>query len=549
MEERFGDVTVTMDSSYVGTVEMHRPPENFFEVEVIRSLADAYEALDAEPDCRAILLCAEGKHFCAGANLGGGSSSSADGGSAEGPDQMDIEAARLFGAGTPVVAAVQGAAIGAGFGLACLADFRVGSPAGTVRGQLRPARLPPHSRPHDHPAGHRRPAACPQPPVHRATVEGRRGAGHRPVRPTGGRRRVACRGPCDGGRDRRQRTARGALHPPDHARRPRRSIPGRHRTRGGGAGGARVDLGPDGGRPGRPRTATGQVRSAMTASRRIALGVSTSSSWELRYPSPDLVRHYRDSGWWNDDTLTEIAFRGVVTSSSVRCRVRSHVHPFTGTIGDVGDMGRRLAGTLARRGIESGDVVAFQLPNWVEAVACFYGLLSLGVVVVPIVHIYGSKETVHILRQSRARVLITADHFARQDYVANLEAGLGDLPGPRDGDRRVGGRRPDAEAGHDRAVLVRGTRRRPAEPAPTGRPRQPRARRLHLGHHRRAEGRDPHPPQLSGRPAHVGHLPGRGASPGSTRDAERDARPRRRWATSSGSRRCCGRCSRRARSI
>ena len=113
----------------------------------------------------------------------------------------------------------------------------------------------------------------------------------------------------------------------------------------------------------------------------------------------------------------------MVKSSTVRCRVRSHVHPFTGTIGDVGDMGRRLAGTLARRGVEAGDVVAFQLPNWVEAVACFYGLLSLGVVVVPIVHIYGSKETVHILRQSQARVLITADHFGRQDYVVQPGGG------------------------------------------------------------------------------------------------------------------------------
>ena len=110
-------------------------------------------------------------------------------------------------------------------------------------------------------------------------------------------------------------------------------------------------------------------------------------------------------------------------------------------------MGRRLAGTLARRGIGAGDVVAFQLPNWVEAVACFYGLLSLGVVVVPIVHIYGSKETVHILRQSRARVLITADHFARQDYVANLEAGVGDLPDLETGGRRVGGRAPAPKLG------------------------------------------------------------------------------------------------------
>jgi acyl-CoA synthetase (AMP-forming)/AMP-acid ligase II len=158
--------------------------------------------------------------------------------------------------------------------------------------------------------------------------------------------------------------------------------------------------------------------------------VSTSAGWELRYPSADLARFYRDSGWWNDDTLSEIAFRGVVRSSAVNCRVRSRTHPFSGTIGDVGDMGRRLGGTLAHHGIRPGDVVAFQLPNWVEAVACFYGLLPLGVVVVPIVHIYGAKEVGHILRQSGARVLITADRFARQDYLANLEdiaPGLPDL--------------------------------------------------------------------------------------------------------------------------
>jgi acyl-CoA synthetase (AMP-forming)/AMP-acid ligase II len=158
------------------------------------------------------------------------------------------------------------------------------------------------------------------------------------------------------------------------------------------------------------------------------MSMDSRSRWQLRYPSLDLARHYKNSDWWNDDTLTEIAYRGVKDASAVRCRVRSRVHPFVGTIGDVGDMGRRLAGALVRHGIVPGDVVAFQLPNWAEAVACFYGLLPLGVVLIPIVHIYGSKEVGHILRQSGARVLITADHFARQDYVANLEAGLPDLP-------------------------------------------------------------------------------------------------------------------------
>jgi 2-(1,2-epoxy-1,2-dihydrophenyl)acetyl-CoA isomerase len=127
MVDRFGDVSVTLDDSFVATVELHRPPENFFEVDVLRSLAEAYETLDADPACRAILLCAEGKHFCAGANLGGRTSGGEDE-EMDGPDQMDVEAARLVAAGTPVVAAVQGAAIGAGFGLACLADFRVGCP-------------------------------------------------------------------------------------------------------------------------------------------------------------------------------------------------------------------------------------------------------------------------------------------------------------------------------------------------------------------------------------------------------------------------------------
>jgi 2-(1,2-epoxy-1,2-dihydrophenyl)acetyl-CoA isomerase len=127
MVDLFGDVTVTLDDSFVATVELHRPPENFFEVDVLTSLADAYETLDADPACRAILLCAEGKHFCAGANLGGRASRGEDE-EMDGPDQMDLEAARLVAAGTPVVAAVQGAAIGAGFGLACLADFRVGCP-------------------------------------------------------------------------------------------------------------------------------------------------------------------------------------------------------------------------------------------------------------------------------------------------------------------------------------------------------------------------------------------------------------------------------------
>jgi len=127
MKDRFGDVTVTLDDSFVATVEMHRPPENYFALDVIDALGDAYEALDGEVDCRAILLCAEGKHFCAGADLSGRAGGDADA-DEQGPDLLYRKAARLFEYQTPVVAAVQGAAIGAGFGLACSADFRIACP-------------------------------------------------------------------------------------------------------------------------------------------------------------------------------------------------------------------------------------------------------------------------------------------------------------------------------------------------------------------------------------------------------------------------------------
>src|SRR5580658_7253148 len=123
MDQQYGDVTVTLGDDFVATVELHRPPHNYFDQTLIRSLADAYQALDADPRCRAIVLCAEGKHFCAGANLGG------DGdGLGGGPASLYREAIRLFEASKPVVAAVQGAAIGGGLGLACSADFRVACP-------------------------------------------------------------------------------------------------------------------------------------------------------------------------------------------------------------------------------------------------------------------------------------------------------------------------------------------------------------------------------------------------------------------------------------
>ncbi|OAI41806.1 hypothetical protein AYO38_12035 [bacterium SCGC AG-212-C10] len=126
--DKYGDVTVTIGADYVAEVEIHRPPNNYFDADLIAALSDAYEALDAEGNAvRAIVLCAEGKHFCAGANFTGSNEAAALPSGAGFARNLYSEARRLIEAQLPVVAAVNGAAIGGGLGLACSADFRVGS--------------------------------------------------------------------------------------------------------------------------------------------------------------------------------------------------------------------------------------------------------------------------------------------------------------------------------------------------------------------------------------------------------------------------------------
>ena len=106
----------------VGTIELNRPPHNFLDETFLEAIADCLEDFDIEPDCRAILLCSVGKNFCAGANYDPEMSASE---SSFSLTHFFKQVERFFQCQTPIVAAVQGAAIGGGLGLAVAADFRV----------------------------------------------------------------------------------------------------------------------------------------------------------------------------------------------------------------------------------------------------------------------------------------------------------------------------------------------------------------------------------------------------------------------------------------
>jgi acyl-CoA synthetase (AMP-forming)/AMP-acid ligase II len=144
----------------------------------------------------------------------------------------------------------------------------------------------------------------------------------------------------------------------------------------------------------------------------------------------ELAARYVAEGAWDDRSLGQFLSDALLSDPSRRFRIWSPTNPYVGTVGEVYEEARLLAGGLRALGLGPGDVVAFQLPNWVEAAVTFYACAMLGVTLVPIVHFYGPKEVGFILRQSRARALVVVARIGSRDYLADLATirdGLVDL--------------------------------------------------------------------------------------------------------------------------
>lgn len=122
MKERYGEISAGREG-HVALLEIDRPPHNHVTVELMTNLADALYDVDADRELRASVLMTAGKSFCAGADF-----AARDSVGSGGTDSLYAQAVRLFSVRKPIVAAVQGAAIGAGLGLALVADFRVAAP-------------------------------------------------------------------------------------------------------------------------------------------------------------------------------------------------------------------------------------------------------------------------------------------------------------------------------------------------------------------------------------------------------------------------------------
>ena len=117
---------VRTDHGRVAELVFTSGANNHATVGLLKDIGAALAAIDADPAISATVLASDGKPFCGGADLatpGGFGTDSAD------PiREFYDQALTIFAAQKPIVAAIQGAAVGAGLGLAVSADFRVAAP-------------------------------------------------------------------------------------------------------------------------------------------------------------------------------------------------------------------------------------------------------------------------------------------------------------------------------------------------------------------------------------------------------------------------------------
>jgi acyl-CoA synthetase (AMP-forming)/AMP-acid ligase II len=137
------------------------------------------------------------------------------------------------------------------------------------------------------------------------------------------------------------------------------------------------------------------------------------SAYRLRW-NAEQARRWKAGGEWEDLTLADRACALVQEAPD-------HVTHVCGeeslTAAQAWDRSGRLASALAARGYRAGDVLAFQTPNWIEAVLINLAASRLGLVLCPIVPIYRDREVELILADCRAKGIFVPTQFRSFGYL------------------------------------------------------------------------------------------------------------------------------------
>lgn len=148
-------------------------------------------------------------------------------------------------------------------------------------------------------------------------------------------------------------------------------------------------------------------------------------------PSPDCRAALRASGAWNDRIITDY-FDATLEAEPQRTALvayragdeRRQVFSYA----ELDRLVARLAAGLAALGLERGEVVSCQLPNWWQMTALYLACSRIGALFNPLMPIFRERELLFMLGHAHSRVLVVPGVFRGFDYAAMAERLRGELP-------------------------------------------------------------------------------------------------------------------------
>lgn len=130
--------------------------------------------------------------------------------------------------------------------------------------------------------------------------------------------------------------------------------------------------------------------------------------------TPEEIQRNVANGHWRTDVITDVLFQRADTTPD---RVAIVDRSGSVTYGRLAEMVRGTAASFARLGVQPGDRVTVQAPNWHEALVTHYALERLGAVAVPLPPIYRAKEVGFILKMTEARLAVIARRSRGFDFL------------------------------------------------------------------------------------------------------------------------------------
>ncbi len=137
------------------------------------------------------------------------------------------------------------------------------------------------------------------------------------------------------------------------------------------------------------------------------------------------------SGAWNDMIITDYLDQAVASAADspaiVAYRVSQNERRAL-SYAELNQIVNRMAAGLASLGVNKGEVVSCQLPNWWQMTALHLACVRIGAVLNPLMPIFRERELRFMLSYAQSRVLVIPQAFRSFDYAAMVDSLRGELP-------------------------------------------------------------------------------------------------------------------------